>query len=63
MKKIIITPNVKYHLSCPSCGKDWWSPEGFPRYCPYCNTNRLPEEIEKLDIQLLDERINERILL
>ena len=32
-----------YHLSCPSCGKDWWDKNAFPMYCPYCDTNRMPE--------------------
>ena len=34
---------VLYHLSCPSCGADWWDNNAFPSYCPYCNTNRVPE--------------------
>lgn len=39
------TPNIEqlYHMSCPSCGKDWWDKNAFPLYCPYCNTNRMPE--------------------
>ena len=32
-----------YHMSCQSCGKDWWDKKAFPMYCPYCNTNRMPE--------------------
>ena len=30
---------VLYHLSCPSCGKDWWIPNGFPKHCPFCRSS------------------------
>lgn len=36
-----------YHLSCPSCGKDWWDREAFPMYCPYCSTNRKPRKEQR----------------
>lgn len=36
--------DVLYHLSCPSCGADWWDKDAFPSYCPYCNTNRFPKK-------------------
>ena len=41
--------DVLYHLSCPSCGSDWWDNNAFPSYCPYCNANRIPELIVKKD--------------
>ena len=41
--------DVLYHLSCPSCGSDWWDSNAFPSYCPYCNTNRVPERTDKKD--------------
>ena len=39
--------DVVYHLSCPSCGSDWWDSNAFPSYCPYCNTNKIPERTDK----------------
>ena len=44
----IIQTGVQYHLYCESCGRKWWSPEGFQQYCPYCKTNRMPKEIQKM---------------
>lgn len=41
----------RYHLSCPSCGKDWWDDNPFPFYCPYCNTNRIPERKESKELK------------
>lgn len=43
----LLKPEQIYHLSCPSCGKDWWDDNPFPSYCPYCNTNRIPERKDK----------------
>lgn len=31
---------IKYHLSCPECGRTWWSEEAFPKKCPYCGAER-----------------------
>ena len=39
----LLKPEQIYHLSCSSCGSDWWDDNPFPSYCPYCNTNRVPE--------------------
>ena len=41
--------DVLYHLSCPSCGADWWDSNAFPSFCPYCNTNRIPKRTDKKD--------------
>jgi rubrerythrin len=35
-----ILNDILYHLSCPSCGADWWDKDAFPSYCPYCNVIR-----------------------
>lgn len=32
--------DILYHLTCPSCGADWWDKDAFPSYCPYCNVIR-----------------------
>lgn len=25
-----------YHLNCSKCGYDYWSSDGFPKFCPHC---------------------------
>lgn len=42
-----------YHLSCPECGKTWWSKEAFPKECPYCHSNRRISLGENKDIKII----------
>ena len=35
----LLKPEQIYHLSCPSCGKDWWDDNPFPSYCPFAVSN------------------------
>jgi len=32
--------DIAYHLSCPHCGRTWWSPDPNPQMCPYCERER-----------------------
>lgn len=47
--------NIKqtYHLSCPKCGKTWWSKKAFPKECPYCHFNRRISLEKNRDIKII----------
>lgn len=40
LKETLMQNEIKYHLSCPECGRTWWSEEAFPEECPYCGAER-----------------------
>lgn len=45
---------ILYHLSCPLCGKTWWTPEAFPLRCPYCNASRSPYNIGNFEVKQIE---------